>query len=140
MPVYALKTQKARSVQKWLKETKARSKEGNMLKNPFMMEFRSYSNKSDLILLCKVKPLYPNVSIMGWISAFAIVFVWGWHWVLWPCIILGMLGYFWTSEFYATMTRIALRRKAKYTGPIKRLRLAKFIEEVLLKNGTTRLS
>lgn len=140
MPVYVLRTLKVKSVVKWVDDTRRRSESGNLLKNPFKMQFRVYKNADHLLLLCKVNPIYPNFSVFGWLTGFAVLLIWGYHWILWPCLLVGMMGYFWSSPFYAFMTRVALRKKAKYSGPIKRLWMSHFVEEVMFKDGATRMS
>lgn len=132
MVVFALRTDHCGAVEKWLRETKTRSKSENFLQNPFKMRFRRYRSENGLILVFDVRPLFPNVTFFGWIIAVAVLFIFGRvNWVVWGGVILGMLGYFWTADFFYQMSKIAIK-KAGYKGSkIKRIRLSSLVEEVM---------
>ena len=132
MALFALRTRDSRKVREWFSDTQKRSEDKSLLRNPLKWKLKSIKKGQDLILVCDVVPVYFNFSIFGWITGFGVVVIWGYHWVLWPCILLGMLGYFWTWPFFYQMMKLALRMKARYTGPIKRVKLSELIKEVVL--------
>jgi hypothetical protein len=142
MALYVLKTEDSALVRTWFEETQKRSKEENVLRNPITWNLKLFRHGKSLMLLCSAKPLYFNFSVFGWITGLGVFIIWGPIWVIWPCVVVGMMGFFWTAEFYAAMTKLALRRKAKYTGRIERIKLGKFIEEVMMVGaaGMSRIS
>lgn len=128
MILYAIKTDKDPAVDTWIKETKERSKENSMLKNPFMWKIKKVKKN---ITVFDVRVLFPNFSWMGWVTGVMVLFVWGATKWLIPCMIVGGLGIFWTGEFFFWMTKKGLK-KAGYSGPVKRLKLREVIQEVVL--------
>ena len=131
MSLYAVKVDKDESVDIWIKATLIRSKVENFLKNPFKWRIKKVSRGGEWILVFDVSVLFPNFSVFGWISAIAILFVWGWtRWAI-PGIAVGSTGFFWRPVFFYWMTRKALRNTG-YKGPIKRLWLKAIVKEVIL--------
>lgn len=130
MVVYAVKTEHSGDIEYWLKETTKRSEDQSMLKNPFKMRFKKFKKKKGLILVFDVKPLYPNFTPFGFVIAFGVLCIFGPVFWVWPGLVLGMLGYFWSSEFFLFMTKLGIRR-AGYKGVFKRIRLRALIEEVM---------
>lgn len=130
MVLFAMRTGNSRDVERWLSQTIARSKEENMLRNPFNMRFKKVRTKKGLLLVFEVKPLWPNVTFFGWLIAFTLFVLLGPSFWVWPGIVLGCLGYFWTSEFFYLMSKLGIK-KAGYSGEFKRVRLSKVVEEVM---------
>lgn len=132
MALFVLRTESRPEVRRWLDETRLRSQEKSLIKNPFKWKLKVIKTGKELLIVCGVEPVFFNFSIFGWVTALAVFFIWGIHWVVWLGVLVGMLSYFWTAEFYYHMTWLALRKKAKYRGSIKRVKLAELIEEVVL--------
>lgn len=130
MALFAVKTDRSDAVADWFNETTSRARESNMLKNPFNIRVKRIFRRTYWVLVLEVSPVYPNLSIFGWMTAVGIVMLWGWTWWLLPAVFIGCLGVFWTSEFYFLVTKMGLR-KAGYKGPVKRLRFADVIKEVI---------
>jgi len=133
MSLYAFKTDNDLTVLDWVKATKKRGEEHNLLKNPFYWNIKSLTVPGDksLFVVVDAKPVYFNFSWFGWITGVAVLFVWGMHWIVIPCMILGCLGIFWTAEFLFLMNKKALRKHG-YTGFIKRLKHSETIRELIL--------
>lgn len=132
MALFVLRTDDKPEVRQWFSDTLTRSKSNSIIKNPFKWKLKIIKRGRDLLLVCDVQPILFNFSIFGWITALAVFLVWGAHWVVWIGVFVGMLTYFWTSDFYYQMTKLALRKKAKYAGKIKRIELSELIQEVVL--------
>jgi len=129
--LYAFRTDKSEAIIRWLKQTRERCRDNNILKNPFNSRFKQLTRKDCLLLVFEVNPLYPNFSVFGWLTGLAIWIIWGWTlWII-PCLFIGCLSVFWSADFYFLMTKLGLR-KAGYKGPVKRLKLSQFIQEVVL--------
>jgi len=129
--LYAFKTDHCREVDDWIKATKERAKDDSMIKNPFKWRIKQRTKKGKSILIVEVTVLFPNLTIFGWITGAMVLMVWGaTKWII-PCLVLGCLGIFWTSEFFFLMNKKALR-KAGYLGEIKRLKYGQVIREVIL--------
>lgn len=132
MPLFVVKTENNPEVKQWFNETRLRSKEASLIKNPFKWKLKVIKTGKDLLIVCDVQPVIFNFSIFGWVTAFTVFFIWGLHWVVWLGVLVGMMTYFWTSEFYYHMTWLALRKKARYEGSIKRIKFSELIREVVL--------
>ena len=130
MVLYAIRVSRSRDVDHWLNQTKIRSKEPSMLKNPFTMRFKRIKTKDGLILLFDVKPLYPNFTVFGWPLALVIYIILGLNFWVFPGMVLGLLGFFWTSHFYFWMSKIGIKRTG-YTGKFQRIKMYKLVEEVM---------
>lgn len=132
MALFVVRTKDKAEVRQWFDETRERSKENNFIKNPFKWKLKMIKQGRDLLIVCDVQPLIFNFTIFGWVTAFVVFFLWGANWIVWSSVIVGMGTYFWTSAFFYQMTKLALRRKAKYSGPLKRVKLAELIKRVVL--------
>ncbi len=130
MVVYAIRTGRSRAVDRWLCQTVERSKDNSIVRNPFRMRFRKFEKGRSLILVFDVKPLYPNVTVFGWAVALMIFFLFGPVFWVWPGVGIGMLGFFWSSQFFYLMTRAGLKR-AGYKGSFERLKLSGLVSEVV---------
>ena len=130
MAIYGMMLEKQDAVSKWIAETDKRSKEENFFKNPFKLRMKFWLRKKEVLLIMDIKPLYFNFSVFGWFMSAGALFMFGFGWWLWPGIILGCLGVFWTADFYFFMAKLGLR-KAGYKGKIKRLKLGDIIREVI---------
>jgi len=130
MAMYGILLDKDKAVAKWIAETTKRTQEENFLKNPFKTKIKFWLKKKQLLLLMDITPIYFNYTIFGWVMSAGTLLMFGLGWWVWPGIILGCLGFFWTSEFYFEMTKLGLRR-AGYKGKIKRMRLGEVIREVV---------
>lgn len=131
MSLYVFRTDMCFVVEDWVKQTKRRSQEGNILKNPLFWKFKIFKKNEKLYCLVDARPVYFNFSWFGWISAVSIYFVWGWTpWILLFAFI-GSLGVFWTSIPFILLNRLALRKHG-YKGKYKVLSFASFIREVIL--------
>ena len=131
MAVFALRTLDHSAVDEWVYASMQRGKHLPIARNPYEWRFKKVKKKDSLFVVCEVKPLVPPFYLGGWIAGAGVFLVWGYHWVLWPCVVVGMLGYFWTGEFFYQMSRLALR-KAGYKGSIKRIKLSELVREVVL--------
>ena len=131
MSLYSLKTEDSVFVRQWVKATKKRGEDNNLLKNPFVWNIKTFKRKADLFVVVDAKPLLPNFSIMGWVCGLFVIMIWGVTFWLIPCMVLGCLHVFWTGEFLFLMTKKALR-KHWYSGPIKRLKHSEIIRELIL--------
>lgn len=132
MALFVVRVEDRKCVRQWFSDTQERSKEDSVLRNPLKWRLNSIKQGKSLLLVCDVEPVFFNFSVFGWVSGVAVFLIWGYHWVLWPCVIIGMMTYFWTADFFFQMTKLALRKKAKYSGPVKRVKLAELIREVVL--------
>jgi len=132
MVLFVVRTKDKAEVRQWFDDTRKRSKDASIVKNPFRWKLKIIKQGRNLVMVCDVQPLIFNFTIFAWISAFAIFFIWGAHLMVLISVIIGMGTYFWTSDFYYQMTKLALRRKAKYSGPIKRVKLAELIRREIL--------
>lgn len=128
MSVLAVRTEDKPEVRQWFNETRARSKTDRFIK----WKMKVIKSGKDLLLVFEFKPVIFNFTIFGWVMAFGVFFVWGLNWVVWAGVVIGMGTYFWTPEFCHHMTILALRKKAKYRGSIKRVKLSELIQEVVL--------
>lgn len=131
MVVFALKTEDVKEVRQWVKETVERSKETDLIKNPLKWKFQLVKSGGALIMVCDVQPLIFCYPIMGWLIAIIVASVWGFNQVFWISVSLGLTSFFWTAEFFYRMTRLALRKNAKYAGRIDRVKLSDVIKEVV---------
>jgi len=137
MSLYSFKTDWSPVVEKWIRATKKRGLENNMLKNPYFWKIKTMTKpkrllkRGELIVIIDAKPLLPNFSFMGWVCGIFVLMIWGATMWLIPCMILGCLHVFWTGEFMFLMTKKALRKHG-YTGPIKRLKHSEIIRELIL--------
>jgi len=129
--LYSFKTDKSNVVAEWLKATKERGKNDSMIKNPFLWRIKRLTRKGKFVVVVETTILFPNFSWIGWMMGAMIILVFGATKWLIPCLVLGCLGVFWTSEFFFLMTKKALR-KSGYSGPIKRLKHSDTIREVIL--------
>lgn len=132
MALFAVRTEDKPEVKQWFNETRHRSQDDSFIRNPFKWKLKAIKTGQDLLIVCDVEPVIPNFTIFGWVTSFAIAFIWGVGWYVWPGVCVGMLTYFWTADFYYQMTKVALRKKAKYRGSIKRVKLSELIKEVVL--------
>jgi hypothetical protein len=131
MAIFALRVEDRPEVRQWIDATWQRGKHLPVSMNPYVWRFRTIKKKENLLVVCEAKPLIFNFSVGGWIAGLGIVFIVGYHWILWPCVFVGMLGYFWTSDFFYQMSRLALK-KVKYEGSIKRVKMDDVVREVVL--------
>jgi len=137
MSLYGLKTDNPDEVLVWVRATKNRGQDNNVLKNPFVWTIKTLTKpkgllkRGELIVVIDAKPLLPNFSFMGWVCGIFVLMIWGATFWLIPCMMLGCLHVFWTGEFMFLMTKKALRKHG-YTGPIKRLKHSEIIREVIL--------
>lgn len=131
MAVFALRTEDHSTVDEWVYASIQRGRYLPATKNPYEWRFKKVRRKDSLLIVCEAKPLIPQFFWGGWIAGAGVFVVWGYHWVLWPCVLVGMLGYFWSSEFFYLMSRLALRKEG-YKGSIKRVRLVELVKEVVL--------
>jgi len=131
MSLYSFKTENSLNVTDWVKATKKRGEENNLLKNPFNWNIKIIKRKADLFVVVDARCLLPNFSFMGWVCGLFVLMIWGPTFWLIPCLILGCLGLFWTAEFMFLMTKKALRKHG-YSGPIKRLKHSETIRELIL--------
>lgn len=132
MALFVIKTADRPEVNQWFADTLHRSKDDSLVKNPFKWKMKRIKTGRDLFLVMDAQPVIPNFSIFGWVTALAILLTWGFNVGVWIFLGIGLLGYFWTAEFFYHMTLLALRKKAKYQGKIKRIKLADLIREVVL--------
>jgi len=131
MSLYSIKTENLLNVTNWVKETKKRGQENSIMKNPFYWKFKTIKTKKDLIIVIDARPVLPNFSFMGWFCGAVFLILWGVSALLIPCIFVGCMGIFWTADFLFFMTKRALRKQG-YKGPIKRIKHADLIREVIL--------
>ena len=131
MVVFAVRVSDCVEFRNWLKKTIDRGKNLPVAKNPFEWKFKTFKKNKNVLLVCEARPLLFNFSYMGWLSALGIFLTFGLHWILWPCVIVGMLGYFWTSGFYYNLLWIALKKQSK-SVVVKRVKLDDVIREVVL--------
>lgn len=131
MSLYCFKTKNLQNVNDWVRDTKKRSKDSNIMKNPFFWKIKTIRRNDWLYCIVEAKPLYFNFSWFGWISGVGILFIWGLTaWII-PFFIIGCCGVFWTAEPVFLLNKKALR-KYGYSGPIKRLKFSEIIREVIL--------
>jgi len=131
MSLYCFKTENVLSVTDWVKATKERSKGDSIIKNPFKWRIKTIKRDGDLFVVVEANPVYFNFSWFGWITGGFVLLIFGMHWVIFPCIGVGLLGVFWTAEPIFMLTKKALRKHG-YSGPIKRLKFSEFIREMVL--------
>jgi hypothetical protein len=131
MAMFGILLDKDVAVTKWIADTKKRTTYDNVFKNPFKTKIRFWNKKGEVLLLMDITPIYFNYSIYGWFMSAGTLLLFGFGWWMWPGIVLGCLGLFWTSEFYFVMTKLGLRRTG-YKGKIKRMKLSRLIREVVL--------
>lgn len=94
--------------------------EFNIIKNPFCGSLNLRQQGKRLIVYMDIMPLYPDVSLFGWIGVLGVGYFMGWtYWMVFPAFI-GLTGFFHTRFFYYFMLMLGLRKKG-YQGPIKYL-------------------
>jgi hypothetical protein len=113
--------------------------EPNMLLNPFTggLHYEPYAkdNKPRVRVLVLIKPIYPNFSIFGWMTAIVIYLLWGWSygWILLP-VGIGCLGFFYTDYFYMLMLWAGLKKNG-YKGKIRFLSYEEVASYFILRGG-----
>lgn len=132
MALFAVRVEDSPVVNKWYAETLERSQQDSLVQNPFKWRWKKFRHEKKLLLVCEASPVIPNFCPIFWLSAVGVLVVWGVNPVFWILIGLGLCWYFWTSAFYYHMTWVALRRKQKYRGVFKRVKLSDVVREVVL--------
>lgn len=131
MSLYGFKTENTLNVTDWVKATKQRGKDTNLLKNPFTWKIKAIKRGESLVCIIDAKPVYFNFSWFGWITGGGILLIWGpTAWII-PFLLIGCMGIFWTAEPLFLLNKKALRKHG-YSGPIKRLKFSEIIKEVIL--------
>lgn len=130
MAVYGMVLDKQDSVMQWIADTSRRGKEEGLVKNPFKVRIKFWLRKKEVLLVMSMNSVYFNYTIFGWVAAVASYLLLGFGWWLFPWVVFGCLGVFWSPEFYYWTTRLGLK-KAGYTGKFRRLRLKDIIQEVV---------
>lgn len=131
MSLYCFQTYLNSDVERWVKETKERGKESNLLKNPFHWKIKTIKRHDRLFVIVDAKPVYFNFSWFGWITGGGILVIWGpTAWII-PFLLIGCCGIFWTAEPLFLLTKKALR-KYGYKEYIKRLKFSEIIREVMM--------
>ena len=130
MGLLVLRTEDAPEVRQWC-ETAVKRGEKDLFYKWKIKIFHS-SKKSELLIVIDAQPLIPPFYLAGWAVAFGVLMIWGVNIAVWIGVVIGMGGYFWTSSFLHHMTWIALRKKVKYSGLLKRVKLSDLVKEVIL--------
>jgi len=131
MVLYAFRTNRELVVEAWVKRTNKSLSGTNMLTNPFNGRVKQLGTKEGLVVVVDIRPLYPNFSVFGWMTAVVLFVLFGLSWWLLPCVFIGCLGVFWSNHFYFWVNKKSLRR-ALYDGSIKRLSLSDLVREVVM--------
>jgi len=131
MVLYAFRTNRELVVEAWVKRTNKSLSGTNMLTNPFNGRVKQLGTKEGLVVVVDIRPLYPNFSVFGWMTAVVLFVLFGLSWWLLPCVFIGCLGVFWSNHFYFWVTKKSLRR-VLYDGSIKRLSLSDLVREVVM--------
>lgn len=108
------------SVYRFVALMKDRFKDNNILSNPFKGSVTASKAGDKVLVVLSIVPVYFNFTILGWLVGAFILYFKGVHWLLIPCVILLLLGYFWSSRFYSFMMKKGFR-KAGYSGDIQKL-------------------
>ena len=120
MAIVSVLTDTDAIVDNYITSIKERLQSNSVLLNPFKSSFRTelvHYNETTLcqLNLMSIEPVYPNVTIFGWIAAITTYWIWGWSgWII-PFIIIGLLGVFWSKYFYTLIFWLGLRKEG-YTG------------------------
>lgn len=131
MALFIMQTKNRPAVHNWFMETVKRSKDSSAVKNPFTWKLKLERSDNDLLLVCDAQPIIFNFAIFGWFSAVGVLMVWGVNIAFWLLIMLGMMSYFWTADFYYRMSILALKKNG-YRGEIKRIKPSEYIRRRVL--------
>ena len=94
-----------------------RSKDENILKNPFKIKAQIIEEK-ELFFLMDITPIYPPVYWFGFIVLIPFIIF---QWINWFLLIPGALlsiSFFWSAPFYLIVLFVSLKKKG-YKGSIK---------------------
>ena len=130
MALFGIETEKSEKVLKWFSESRERGESDNLIKNPFELRSKFFLDEK-ITLVMDITPVWPNLTVFGWIMSLTVFMFWGIRWFIIPGLILGSLGIFWSWPFYYFMATRGIR-KAGYKGPIKFLTNKQIINRVVL--------
>lgn len=130
MAIFSITTEHSDEVSDFIHKAKKKMESDDFLKNPFIADIIKIQQGHDNPLyVFSMSPIYFNFSIFGWFIAFAIFMIWGLNTFLIYPIILGCLGFFWSSTFFYCMAVLGLRKNG-YKGKIKRLSCKQTLEKI----------
>lgn len=128
MAVLAVRTEAQPEVKSWCDQAVKRGEKDLF----FKWKIKVIPKDQDLLIVMDAQPLIPHFYLVGWLLAFAVLLIWGMNIAVWIGVVIGMGGYFWTASFLHHMIWLALRKKAKYSGRLKRVKLSELVKEVVL--------
>jgi hypothetical protein len=131
MSTFGLRVSNTPEAQKWADETAERLKGDSLVTNPFKGYLVRVDKKDNkLLLVVKMEPVYPDVSIWGAAVILGIYVMFGvTAWMLLPSILFlpKLLN---TSIFYFLVSKKALLKRG-YKGDIKLVSKSDIIDEVI---------
>lgn len=129
MAVFGVRLPAEQKTEKFIEETRNRFAGDNIIKNPFRADIRQFGN----VYIFKMDPVYPNVTWVGWMGAFATFFFAGWTYWLIPSILIGCLGFFFTGRFFYQIFSVSCKKKGIKCG--RMLKGSSLVKEVFF-NGS----
>jgi hypothetical protein len=139
MALFTVLTEPSQIVDTWMSQTKERLKDDNWIMNPFKGGIRPFdyleeipSIKAGYIIY--IEPIWYNFAKWGWVIALGVLVIWGWTWYVWPGVVLGCLGFFWSKYFYFGVALLGLK-KAGYKGKVQMLNNDTVIRKLLIEGA-----
>lgn len=121
MAVFAVEAEPDPTIVNFFIDTNRRLQGNNLLRNPFVGGI--FWPGEGNIFVFVMDPIWPRFFYFGWLWAIgAIVLGVPLAWV-WPGVVIGCLGFFWSGAFMYIMLRIAIK-KAGYKDRVRMVKLA----------------
>jgi len=132
MPIFGIKPEKKTLLfDTYAWETHQRLQGSNWIKNPFTGGIKF----EDGIVICEIKPVFPNFSIFGIVASVLGTLWWSAWFSIGVAFFLLISVPWWAGQFYFLMFKLGLKKKGEKTK-LKYLGPTKIIEEVYF-NGAS---
>jgi len=128
MTVFLFKTEESDIADEYINELKERSQNPNMFINPFYIDVQRL-RPLDNMTAVRIKPIYPNVSPIGWVMA-VIGIIFQSKLALIVGLLISALGILWTSWFYFWIIKLGMRKKG-FKGRIDIVPKSKALEVLI---------
>jgi len=117
-------------VREYLDKTNENLQDANYIKNPFFGGIKYFIDGENLLTVIDINPIFYNFSLFGWLMLGGFYYAFGLSYWLIPCIVIGILGIFWTSYFFSFISVKGLR-KSGYTGTIIKLNSDELLKKIV---------
>ena len=138
MPVLSVLVEKSIQEKLFFDEIKRRTKEEDMVKNPFRALIREIplEGEEKMIVYMNLEPFYPKMIPLVGVFLAIVGIIFGWIVFTIAGAILASFSFAWTPQFFYWVLKRS-RKKHKVTGGIVRLKSSEALERVVLR-GTDR--